>query len=230
MFNGDLQVPVLPVRVHQPLHQQGVDRRLPRSGTPGGDVRDRAHHGRPRRRARHGPDRVAPQELDRARGVPVHDRLRARVRLGQLRGRDGEGARALRVRRAAGRAEAAPRRGGPRPARHRRLHLHRDVRPGAVAGARLARLRRRWLGVRPGPRAPDRQRRGRHRGEPARPGSRDGVEPDRRGPARCRVRERRGPPRRHGDRAEGPRHVRFAVAGGRRHGGGRRGRQGDREG
>ena len=37
---------------------------------------------------------------------------------------------------------------GHGPARHRHLDVHRDVRAGAVARARGARLRRRWLGAR----------------------------------------------------------------------------------
>ena len=83
-----------------------------------------------------------------ARGVPVHDRGRARVRLRQLRGRHRPGQGDVRLRRAAGRAEAAPRVRRPGAARHRRLDVHRDVRPGAEPGARLARLRRRRLGAR----------------------------------------------------------------------------------
>ncbi len=42
----------------------------------------------------------------------------------------------------------APRLRRPGPARHRRLHLHRDVRAGTLAGARLPQLRRRRLGAR----------------------------------------------------------------------------------
>ena len=104
----------------------------------------------------------------------------------------------------------------PGPARHRRLDVHRDVRPRAVAGPRLAELRRRRLGARHDPDAPHRQGRGRHRHVAARPGPRDGVEPDRRRPARRAVRGRRGPPRRHPDRAQGHGHLRLAVARGRR--------------
>ena len=48
------------------------------------------------------------EELDQARGVPVHHGRRAGVRLRQLRGRHREGQGDVRVRRAAGRAEAAP--------------------------------------------------------------------------------------------------------------------------
>ena len=37
------------------VHHEDADRRLPRRRPPRGDVRHRAHHGRPGRRARHGP-------------------------------------------------------------------------------------------------------------------------------------------------------------------------------
>ncbi len=66
----------------------------------------------------------------------------------------------------------------PGPARHRRLDVHRDVRAGAVALARLDGVRRRRLGARVDPDAADRQGRSDHRDESARPGARDGVEPD----------------------------------------------------
>jgi carbon-monoxide dehydrogenase large subunit len=79
-------------------------------------------------------------------------------------------------------------------------------------GARLAQLRRRRLGERQHPDARHRHRRGRLRGHPARPGPRDGVEPDRRRPARHPLRERRGAARRHPDRAQGPGHLRVALA------------------
>ena len=97
---------------------------------------------------------------------------------------DGQGQ--LRVRRAAGRAEAAPGVRRPRPAGHRRLDLHRDVRPRAQPGARQPRLRRRWLGARERADARHRQGRGGHRGQRPRPGPRDGVQPDRGRPARRR--------------------------------------------
>ena len=64
----------------------------------------------------------------------------------------------------------------------------------------------------------------------ARPGPRDGVQPDRRRPARRAVRGRRGPARRHPGRAQGPGHLRLALAGRRRRGAGQGRRQGDREG
>ena len=48
----DLQVPGLPVHLHERLHQQDLDRRLPRRRPARGDVRHRADDGRARRRAR----------------------------------------------------------------------------------------------------------------------------------------------------------------------------------
>ena len=121
-------------------------------------------------------------------------------------------------------------RAGPGTARHRRLDVHRDVRPGAVAGARLAVLRGGRLGARGDPDAADRQGRGGHRLLAARSGSRDGVEPDRRRPTRSPVRGRRGAARRHPDLAARPGHLRVAVTGGRRDRGGQGGGEGDRKG
>ena len=51
----------------------------------------------------------------------------------------------------------------------------------------------------------------------ARAGPRDRVQPDRRRPARRAVRGRGDPARRHPDLAEGPGHLRLAIAVGRRH-------------
>ena len=208
----DLQVPGVPLQRHERTHQQDLGRRLPWRRPPGGHVRHRAAHGRARRRGRGRPPRDPREELDHARGVPLHHRGRDDVRLGQLRGGDGAGQGALRLRRAAGRAEAAPRGQRPGPARHRRLDVHRDVRAGPLPGARLPQLRGGRLGARDHPDAHHGQGRGRHRHVAPRPGPRDRVEPDRRRPARRPVRGRRGPPRRHPDRAQGPGHLRLTVA------------------
>ena len=67
----DLQVRLVPVRLHQRVHEQDVDRRLPRGRPAGGDVRDRAADGRPRERGRRRPAGDPRAELDHARGVPV---------------------------------------------------------------------------------------------------------------------------------------------------------------
>ena len=101
--------------------------------------------------------------------------------------------------------------------------------PSRVLGS--LELRRRRLGARERADAGHRQGRGRHRCERPRPGPRDGVQPDRGRPARRGVRGRRGAARRHpAIAAQGPRHLRLAVAGRRRRGAGPGGRQGDREG
>ena len=200
------------------------------AGRPEATFAHRADHGRARPRARRGPARGPREELDQEHRVPVHDRLRHGVRLRQLRGGHRAGQGDLRVRRAAGRAEAAARVERPDPARHRRLDVHRDVRPGALAGARQPELRRRRLGERLGPDAPDRQGRGRHGLLRARPGPRDRLVPDHRGPARRPVRGRRGAARRHAGRGQGHGHLRLALAGRRWRGAGPGRRQGDREG
>ena len=119
----------------------------------------------------------------------------------------------------------------PGPARHRRLHLHRDVRPRALPGAGQPELRRRRLGARVGPDAADRQGRGRHRLVRARPGPRDGLV------ARSSPTGSASPFEDvevlHGDtagRAQGHGHLRLALAGRRWRGAGQGRRQGDREG
>ena len=48
----DLQVPGLPVHLHERVHHQDAHRRLPRRRAAGGHVRHRADHGRARGRAR----------------------------------------------------------------------------------------------------------------------------------------------------------------------------------
>ena len=106
----DLQVPGLPLRRPDGPDQQDVDRRLSRRRPAGGDVRHRTPDGRARRRAGRRPAGDPGEELDQARGVPVHHGRRAGVRLRQLRGGHGQGQGALRVRRAARRAATAPRR------------------------------------------------------------------------------------------------------------------------
>ena len=94
----------------------------------------------------------------------------------QLRGRHRQGPRADRLGRAARRAEAsAASRNDPVQLGPRHLDVHRDVRPRAVPGARLAGLRRRRLGGGVGPHARHRQGRGRHRRQRPRAGPRDGV-------------------------------------------------------
>ena len=227
----DLQVPGLPVQLPDGAHQQDLDRRLPRRRAPGGDVRHRAADGRARRRGRRRPARDPREELDQARGVPVHHGGRAGVRLRQLRGRHREGQGDVRVRRAAGRAEAAPRLRRPRAARHRRLDVHRDVRPGAVAGCSARSTTAPAAGS---TRASGCWPTGKVEVVTGASAHGQGHETafsqivaDRLGVA---VRGRRGPARRHPGRPQGPGHLRLALAGRRRRGAGPGGRQGDREG
>ncbi len=226
----DLQVRRLPVQLHAGADEQDVGRRLPRRRPSRGDVRHRAADGRARRRGGQGPARGPGDELDQARGVPVHHGRGHDLRLRQLRGGHRQGQGDVRVRRVARRAEGAARPRGQGAARHRHLDLHRDVRAGAVPGARVAQLRRRRLGARHRPDAADRQGRGDHRHERPRPGPRDGLQPDRRRPAGSAVRGRRDPARRHPGLPQGPGHLRLAVARGGRRGAGAGGRQGHREG
>ena len=160
----DLQVPRLPVRLPDRAHQQDLDRRLPRRRPAGGDVRHRADDGRARRRGRRRPARDPREELDQARGVPVHHGGRADLRLRQLRGGHGQGQGDVRVRRAAGRAEAAARRAATGSSSGIGISTFTEMCGLAPEpGARAARLRRRRLGARRRADAGHRQGRGRHR-------------------------------------------------------------------
>ena len=168
---GHLQDGRVLVPVHRRVHHQDAHRRLPRRRAARGHLRDRADHGRARRRTGRGPAGDTGAELDQARGVPVHDDRHPAVRLGQLRGRHGAGQGTIRLRRAAAGADRAEPGRRPGPARHRGLHLYRDVRAGPVPGARLAGLRRGRLGASIDPDAAHREGRGGHRVQRARPRS-----------------------------------------------------------
>ena len=149
MFNAIYKFPAYQFDCTDGLHQQDLDRRLPRRRPARGDVRHRADDGRAGGRGRRRPAGDPREELDQARGVPVHHGGRARVRLRQLRGRHGQGEGAVRLRRAArASSRRAASRKRPGPARHRHLDLHRDVRPRAVPRPRRALVRRRRLGAR----------------------------------------------------------------------------------
>ena len=148
------------------------------------------------------------------------------VRLGQPRRRGDEGRRDARLRRAAGPPGHAERRGRDQAARHRRHVVLRDVRAGAVAGAGLAQLLGRRLGGRHGAGAADGEGAGRHRQRAARPGARDVVVDDRRREDGHQPRRRRRAALRHRDRPARARHLRLALAAGRR----RRDRDGVRQG
>ena len=156
---------------------------------------------------------------------------RARVRLRQLRGGDREGPRAVRLRRPARRAGRSAVSAGTRCS-----WASASRRSPRCAGWRRRGCSGRWA---TSPAAGSRRRSGCCR--PARSRCVTGasahgqghetawsqIVADRLGVA---VRGRRGAARRHPDLAQGPGHLRLALARGRRHRGGQGGRQGDREG
>ncbi|CAA9469283.1 MAG: Aerobic carbon monoxide dehydrogenase (quinone), large chain, partial [uncultured Solirubrobacteraceae bacterium] len=177
--------------------------------------------------AGHGPPRAAAQELHPEGGVPRRGGLRHRLRLGRLRrgagqAHDPPGPRGVRARarRAGGQ--------GHRP-RDRVLHLHGDLRPGALPGDGPRRLRPAdgALGVGHRARHGDGQRHGLHGDLAARPGPRDDDGAGRGRQARGGSPAGRDPPRRHRHGRHGPGHVRLAHhRGGDGVRGPRRGRRG----
>ena len=92
--------------------------------------------------------------------------------------------------------------------RHRRQHLRRDLRPGALAGGGRRRLPGRAVGERDRALPPDRQGQRNDRLVAARAGRRDDVRPDRRRGGRRRHRRRPGRTRRHRRYADGVGYVR----------------------
>ena len=135
---------------------------------------------------------------------------------------EGDGARRLQRLR-----QAQARIGAPRQAaRHRLLHLHRSLRHRAVAGRRLARRRRRPVGVRRGAGQSDRLGGSPHRLPRARPGPRDHVRAARFRAARHSDRQRFDRAWRHRQGAVRHGHLRFALGRGRHVGD----RQGARQG
>ena len=188
----------------------------PRRREARGDAGDRAH-GRPLRRGdRHGSRRGAAEELHRQGRLPVPDRVGCDVRLGRLRGRARPRAALGRLRRAAGRAAASPRRGRHGRAGDRDQLVHRDHEPAGRGGVRRGRDHRR------------RRRDRAHRLVLARPGSRDDLRDDRGRAARVADREDHGRQGRHRRRAQRHGHVRLQVDPDRRHGRQRRRRRGGR--
>ena len=185
MFNAIYKFPAYQFNCTDGAHQQDLDRRLPRRRPAGGDVRHRADHGRARRRGRRGPAGDPGEELDQARGVPVHHGLRAWSTTPATTRPPPP-----RPRRCSATTSCAPSSSGAASAKDP-VQLGIGISTftemcglAPVAGARLAQLRRRRLGARGGPDAADRQGRGGHRGLAARPGPRDGLVADRRRPAR----------------------------------------------
>ena len=155
------------------------------AGRPEATYAHRADDGRARRRARRRPAGDPREELDQARGVPVHHGGRAGVRLRQLRGRDRARprrcsattscapSRSSAATPATGSSSASASRRSPRCAASRRRRVLGSLDYGAGGWEHAERADAR-----------DRQGRGRHRRQRPRPGPRDGVQPDRRRPAR----------------------------------------------
>ena len=92
---------------------------------------------------------------------------------------------------------------------------HRGLRHRAVGGGRLARRRRRPLGIGGGARQSDRHRRSAHRLAQPRPGPRDDLRAARLRPARHPDRQRLHRPWRHRQGADGHGHLRLALRRGR---------------
>ena len=183
------------------LHEHRAERALPRLGTPGGHLPDRAGS---RRAGRPAGDRSGgnpPPQPDPAAQVPLPDGDRAHLRQRGVRKGARSGARGRRLRGSEGRTGPAARR-GREAARHRPRLLRGDLRVRPLGGRRRHHRARR-LG---------------HRAErdlPARAGTRDGVGADRRAAARRRLGRRDGAPRRHRRVPAGHRHLRQPERSGR---------------
>ena len=109
-----------------------------------------------------------------------------------------------------GRAQGGERQ-GRQAARHRLLDLHRGLRHRAVAGGRLARRRRRPVGIGRGARQPDGLGRGADRLAQPRPGPRDHLRPAGLAAARHPHRAGHGRARRHRQGAVRHGHLRLAL-------------------
>ena len=222
----------LRLRVHVGVHDDDADRRLPRRRSPRGHVRHRAGDGRARR-ARSasirwscaGATSSRPRRSRTPRGA-AWSTTRATTTRPPTQGR-----RARRLRRAArpsrrSRTSTAPRSASASACR--RTSRCAAWRPSRVL-ASLNYSAGGWEAatVRVLPTAKVQVVTGT---APARPGPRDGVVDDRRRPARHQPRRRRRAAQRHGDRPARPRHLRVALAAGRRRRHRHGVRQGDRQG
>ena len=142
------------------------------------------------------PIELREEELDQARGVPVHHRRRARIRHRQLRGGHRKGAREMFGYDTLRAEQKARRESGDRVQLGIGVSTYTEMcglAPSRVLGS-LDYAAGGWE-TRAGPGAADRQDRGRHGHQPARPGPRDRLEPDRRRPAGRAIRRRRDPAR-----------------------------------
>ena len=107
VFTGSYDLEAALLQDDRRLHQQGARRRRLRVLVPhhrGGVPASSGMVDVPRRRARHGPGRAAPEELHPARAVPVRDEDRLGLRLRRLRAGHAPGHGDRRLRRAAARA------------------------------------------------------------------------------------------------------------------------------
>ena len=204
---------------HRRDHEQVRDGRDPRSRAARGDPHDRGHDGPARRRAGHGPAGAAAQELHPA------------VRRTGTRPRSASSTTPATTRRRSTSCSSTSTR-QTCTARRKQLReqgIYRGIgfstyteicgnAPSRVVGPSGVRPAGRRLGVGDGARPRQRVGHGLHRHLAARPGSRDGLRPDRRRPARRRPAQVEVDPRRHRHRPVRTRHVRLALAGGRRRG------------
>ena len=187
MYNAIYKFPSYRFTCTQHLHQQELDRRLPWRRPAGGDVRDRADHGRARGRGRRRPDGDPARRTgsstrsSRSPRWPAWSTTRGNYEAATAKAKELFGYDALR-------AEQKQRRDSGDPVQlgigistftemcglaPSRVLGRAVATPPAAGSTRRVRM------------LADRQGRGDHRHEPARPGPRDGVEPDRRRPARA---------------------------------------------
>ena len=166
LLSGQYAIPAIHCNVRARLHQHHAGRRLSRRRAAGGDLRDGAPGGDGGARARRLAGGAPAEELHPQLPLPDaghHDLRRRRLR--SLARRRDEGGRLCRLRQAQGRGGEAR-----QAARHRHELLHRGLRHRAVASGRLARRRRRPVGIGRGARQPDRHDRGADRLAQPRPG------------------------------------------------------------
>ena len=227
----DLQDPGAEVHVHDRLHHQDAHRRLPRRRSSGGHVRDRADHGRARRRARTATRWSCASRTGSSTRSSRSPRSWASPTTRATTSRPPQQAMAT-FDYAGLRREQEERRASGDPVQlgigistftemcgiaPSRLLGSLAYGAGGWEAASIRMLATGKVEVVTGASA-------------ARAGARDGVQPDRRRPARRALRGRRDPARRHPGLAEGPGHLRLAVAGRRRHRHRQRGAEGGRQG
>ena len=205
-----LQLPGRPRRGRRVLHEQGAGRHrlpllVPRHRS---ELRDRARHGHPGRRAGHGCRGAAQEELHPEGSVPVPVGAGVHLRQRRLSQDARRRAREDRLHRA---AEGA---GGEARARradgHRLLDVHRGG--GRRAVEALRHPRHQDVRQRRDPHPSDRRRHRAHGHQVAGPGARNDVGAGRRRGAGARSADHHGRGRRHRHGAVRPRHATRAAA------------------